>query len=818
MDLPRTSATGPLHRVLRELSRTRVAHIPALALAAMAVLATAAPSQSGRSPSGAIALHQAKRDIANDTLVLLVASHPDDRYLLPAMWLRYRFGARVAVLLASRGGGGQNSRGPESGDELERIRTIEAEAGCATFDGEVWHLNRPDFGFRRSAEEAFAEWGREDTIRELARLLRTIRPDVVISTHHAEETHGHDLALAQALPLAVAMAADGTAKLAQPPHELRALFLGATSEPVPAAFAIDAEELEPIRGDTYRRLAYDALQQHHVSPGLPAPIDAVFEPTMRFHALSIGAQPAAKGPFDGVPTMFDGIAATAAQSAHPAQSAIEAAQRAQDDDVFAAIAVVRALESIPCAPDSDAARRRDRRLEAARRLVLQSNRIQIEVSARPGAAAVPGEELSLDVIVRVGGSLPAHRVRASTARGALRLDAPDAGDGDPSIEAGSNMRAVAIYPVPLDEHADADATDARFRRDRYTPPVQLRISMQVEGVDVSHVIAVPVELQPPVRLTVVPRMLMLPASRGEVRFAVKAERNSAYPVLGELDLRAPAGYRIEGPRTKVALESSRSDVFEFSLRAPQDRSSGVDRIRISLGANRVVLPVHKVEAQIARNLRIGVVRSLDDALTSVIGAGGFGLAWSGLSDTDLAVGDLDAFDTIVIDVRALRDRPQARQSFRRLLEFASRSNKRLVVLYHKDAEYDPPGEGFRGAPFQPFHIGKDRVTRADAPIAVLAPSHPLLNAPNRIESEDWDGWEQERGLYFPAVYASEYEEILECNDPGLPPLRSALLYARTGDGEFVYCALSLWRQLKKLHPGSVRMLANLLTPSPRSAK
>jgi hypothetical protein len=184
----------------------------------------------------------------------------------------------------------------------------------------------------------------------------------------------------------------------------------------------------------------------------------------------------------------------------------------------------------------------------------------------------------------------------------------------------------------------------------------------------------------------------------------------------------------------------------------------------------------------------------------------------------LAVGDLDAFDTIVIDVRALRDRPQARQSFRRLLEFASRANKRLVVLYHKDAEYDPPGEGFRGAPFQPFHIGRDRVTRADAPIRILAPSHPLLNAPNRIQAEDWDGWEQERGLYFPAVYSSDYEEILECNDPGLPPSRSALLYARTGDGEFVYCALSLWRQLKKLHPGSVRMLANLLTPSPQSGK
>ena len=770
-----------------------------------------APQHAGRSKSGAVALQQAKLDIANDALVLLVASHPDDRYVLPATWFRHRHGARVAVLLASRGGGGQNSRGPETGDALERIRTLEAEAGCATFDGEVWHLNRPDFGYRRTADEAFAEWGRDDTVRELARLLRTIRPDVVLTTHHREETHGHDLALAQALPLAVAMAADANAGLTLPPHTVRSLFLGATSEPVPEAFSIQADEIEPVRGETFRRLAYEVLLQHHVSPGRPAPIESVFESSMRFvHATPEGAA-STKDALAGVPTLFDGIADESVRGA--LRAATDAAIAASPAELDAALQLVRMLQSLPCADGSDAARRRERRLDAAKRLVLQCARIQVEVSAPPGAAAVPGEEIALEVVVRVGGSSPVHRVRASSPGATVRLDAPDVGEGDLSIPAGQSLRAIANCSVPLEEGADSDALDARFRKDRYTAPVQLRASMFVDDVEVDVLLAVPVEVLPPVRLSVVPRMLLLPASRGEVRFAVKAERHSAFPVFGELELRAPAGYRVEGPRTRVALDASRSDVFEFSLRAPQDRSSGVDRVRISLGNTRVVLPVHKVEAEISRSLRIGVVRSLDDALTSVIGAGGFGMQWTGLSDTDLAVGDLDSFDTIVVDVRALRDRPEARQSFRRLLEFCGKKGKRLVVLYHKDVEYDPPGEGFRGAPFQPFHIGKDRVTRADAPIRLLRPEHSLLGSPNRIRAEDWDGWEQERGLYFPAVYASEYEEILECNDPGMAPSRSSLLYARSGDGEFVYCSLSLWRQLKKLHPGSVRLLANLLTPT-----
>jgi hypothetical protein len=101
-------------------------------------------------------------------------------------------------------------------------------------------------------------------------------------------------------------------------------------------------------------------------------------------------------------------------------------------------------------------------------------------------------------------------------------------------------------------------------------------------------------------------------------------------------------------------------------------------------------------------------------------------------------------------------------------------------------------------------------------VRTLIPDHVLLRHPNVIRPGDWDGWEQERGLYFPSTYATQYEEVLEMHDPGQPLEHGALLYARTGQGEYVYCALALWRQLKKLHPGAVRLLANLLTPGGRN--
>jgi LmbE family N-acetylglucosaminyl deacetylase len=790
-----------------------------LCSAAWLVLSTAAPAQrweemQGRTESGAVALRQAQLDLASDALVLLVASHPDDRYVLPAVYLRYRLGARVAVLLASRGGGGQNSLGPETGDALERIRTLEAEAGCARLGADVYYLDRPDLGFRRSAAETFAEWGRDETAREMVRLLRTIRPDVVLTTHHAEEAHGHDLALAELLPEVVAKAADASWMPQWPAHRVHALFLGGTSTPSPATVAIATDEFEPLRGATFRRLAYDVLLRCHLSPGLPAPMETMFEAETGFVAVDVFGTPPPRSLLDGVASLFDdGVFPDSPPAAAELRRLTRPPSSGEGVDDAALIAsamdAVRLLEALPCPDGSDAVRRRDRRLEAARRVALHACAIQVEVEAPPGTVAVPGEELDLDLRVNVGGPRGVDRVEVSAPRGEALLE-PLEGDST-AIAAGSWLHAAVAYRVPL---AEDGSLQARFRGDRFEPPVRLDLRLHLGALTLPVSVVVPVDLRPAAELSVVPRMLLLPNMRGAVRFTVKVERNSTFPVEGELDLRAPAGYRVEGPRTRVKLDASRGDIFEFTLHAPADRRGGVDVVRIGLGGNRVVLPVHKVDVVVDPGLRIGVVRGMDDALSSIIGAGGFGLHWAGLSDIDLAIGELLEFDTIVVDVRALRDRRQARQSFRRLLDFCTHRGKRLVVLYHKDTEFEPPGEGFTGAPFQPFQIGRNRVTRADSPVRVLRPQHCLLNRPNAILPGDWDGWEQERGLYFPVVYADNYEPLLELADPGLPPERSAVLYARSGEGEYVYCALALWRQLKKLHPGSVRLLANLLSPVP----
>jgi LmbE family N-acetylglucosaminyl deacetylase len=769
----------------------------------------------GTTTSGDVALRQALLDAGSDALVLLVASHPDDRYVLPAAWLRYVQGVRCAVLLATRGGGGQNSLGPESGDALARIRTLEIEAGCWQLGVDAYYLDRPDHGYRRTAEETFAEWGRQETLAALTRMLRTIRPEVVLTTHHLEETHGHDLALAELLPQAVVDAGDSAVDVGVAPHQIKALFMGATSQPARPPVTIRTDLFEPVRGATLRRLAHSVLLENHVSPGAPAPMDTMFGVESAYVAVPL--------PGRLLPTELTGPLGSLFDADHWSFNPEEAARldtllgrdlpRLRLDPLVLieqATAAIRYISRLELVADSEADRRRQRRIEALQRVVLHASSIRIEVEPRPGAVAVAGEQLDLLMRAHAGGPVGVDAIRVESDHALTQLQ--PIGRDSTRLSAGDHLQATVTYHVPLAGAPGSASSKDRFRGDRYEPAVQLRFLVSVAGIELPLAVVVPVDLRPPVELSVVPSMLLLPASRQAVRFTVQVERNSAFAVQGRLDLRAPAGYRVEGQRNEVELTSVHGDIFEFALRAPARRKSGVDTVSIRLGASSVSLPVHKVHAEIDPALRIGIVRSRDDALSSAIGAGGFGLRWAELSDLDLAVGDLDRFDTIVVDVRALRGRPEARRSFRRLLEFSRKRGHRLVVLYHKDTEFEPPGEGFQGAPLQPFQIGRSRVTRADAPVQVLRPDHVLLHVPNEIQPRDWDGWGQERALYLPSAYADAYEEIVSMHDPGLPAERSGLLYLRQDEGEFVYCALALWRQWKKLHPGSIRMLANLLTP------
>ena len=178
-----------------------------------------------------------------------------------------------------------------------------------------------------------------------------------------------------------------------------------------------------------------------------------------------------------------------------------------------------------------------------------------------------------------------------------------------------------------------------------------------------------------------------------------------------------------------------------------------------------------------------------------------------LDSTALAAGAFDGLDTVVIDIRATLDRPDLVEHFPRLLDWVERGGH-LVVGYHKSFEWNPGADRF--APF-PLRLGRDRVTVEDAPVTLLEPDHAVFNAPHALAAADWDGWVQERGLYFPSEADGRYRRLVAVGDPGEEPLTTGLLLADHGRGTYLYSPLVWYRQLAALNPGAWRAFANLVS-------
>ena len=117
----------------------------------------------------------------------------------------------------------------------------------------------------------------------------------------------------------------------------------------------------------------------------------------------------------------------------------------------------------------------------------------------------------------------------------------------------------------------------------------------------------------------------------------------------------------------------------------------------------------------------------------------------------------------------------------------------------------------------PLRVGRDRVVSPEAPVTFLEPAHPLLRSPNRITEQDFDGWVQERGLYFASQWDQRYTPLFECCDPGLEPLQGATLYARHGRGVYIFTAFSWFRQLPAGVAGAYRIFANLVSAAKAAA-
>src|SRR6185369_16573525 len=240
-----------------------------------------------------VALYQALLDLTNPWTVMCVAAHPDDEDGTSLIVMRRKYGAHTVSLFSTFGEGGQNAIGPELYEELGAIRARETMAASEIQGSEPHFLGLKDFGFSKSAAEAFKFWNHDEALSRMVLEIRKLRPDVIITNH---STTSNDHGQHQATALMVVEAFDAAADPTKFPEQLKdgvttwqvqRLFVRVRGNQTPGAdvsiVTIDPNERDPIRGTVFAEQALNALQKHATQGPWPK---SFADYTARFRAFS----------------------------------------------------------------------------------------------------------------------------------------------------------------------------------------------------------------------------------------------------------------------------------------------------------------------------------------------------------------------------------------------------------------------------------------------------------------------------------------------------------------------------------------------------
>lgn len=221
--------------------------------------------------------------------------------------------------------------------------------------------------------------------------------------------------------------------------------------------------------------------------------------------------------------------------------------------------------------------------------------------------------------------------------------------------------------------------------------------------------------------------------------------------------------------------------------------------------------MHVLDLNVPANLRVGYIAAENDPLPEILRQ--LGIQVDLLDEVALAFGDLNQYDAITVGIRAYELRPDLLRANQRLLDYVDRGGT-LLVQYQRDFAWDKE----LPAPY-PAKMGDKvaRVTDPNSPVRFLAPDSPLMNTPNKITLADFQGWEQERGLYFWGTFDQRYQALLGLKDFNDSEVTGALVTARVGKGLYIYTGLSFFRELPAGAPGAYRLFVNLLSQTPHAA-
>jgi LmbE family N-acetylglucosaminyl deacetylase len=788
--------------------------------------------------------------------VLYIAAHPDDENTQLIAYLARGRNYRTAYLSLTRGDGGQNVLGPELGLELGVIRTQELLVARRIDGGRQFFTRAVDFGYSKDYRQTLRIWDRQQVLADIVRVIRTFRPDVMVTRFSTVpgNTHGHHTASAILGLEAFKLAGDPRAFAEQLTDltvwQPRRIFSngfgiglrggggGATTRPQANVVRINVAGTDPVTGLSFSDLAARSRSMHK-SQGFGNFVGFPGRGPGRVEAFELlDGQPAVHDIMDGIDTSWKRL--SLGKVGELADDLI-AKFNSQDlsANVPALLEIKKQLAIAPADPIVDEKR------SLLDHVIAECLGLEVETTV-PQAEIAPGEILQLHQRVSLDSAVPVKWVD-------VRFPSVDKSEvRDLSIGSGANgsatiYSAIAIpvtTPVSQPYWLREQGTAGMFRVDEAkligrpeNPPVfPVQYDFEVGGqtlVVPDEPVAIAndstgeqtrrrLDVIPPVTLKFVSDVqLFAPGSQRAVTILLTAYRPQC---SGTLRLIAPDGWRIvpAGQSFRLASVGEQASLTFTVTASAQPAVATImadatiggshfnnQRIEIQYGHLPFILlqPPARLTA-VALDLAIrghtvGYVAGAGDNTADALRQMGYSV--TELAANDLTPAKLRDLDAIVIGVRAFNVRTDLAAHLPDIFAYVQAGG--TVVC-----QYNRP-DGLKAAKIAPYDlaISQQRVTDPNAAMTFLAPDHPVLNSPNKITQADFAGWVQERGTYFPNHWDDHFVPILACSDAGEAPLKGALLVARSGKGYFVYTGLTFFRQLPAGVPGAYRLLANIVS-------
>jgi LmbE family N-acetylglucosaminyl deacetylase len=819
-----------------------------LALGASLLAGGSGVSRAAEPPLG-LAILQQLRSFATMGSVLYIAAHPDDENTQVITYLARGRGYRTAYLSLTRGDGGQNLLGPQLREQLGVARTQELLAARHLDGGRQYFTRAKDFGYSKDYQETLRIWDRQAVLADIVRVIRSFRPDVIITRFSPQpgNTHGHHTASTVLAIEAFKLAGDpgafpeqfGELTLWQPKRILHNIGMrgggaDAAGGDRAGAVQIGVDGNDPVLGESFASIAARSRAMHKTQGFDMGEPPGGWRKTELF--LTLGGKPAIHDLLDGVDTTWNRVAG----GAEIGRLIEEAIARFDPEDPAASVRALLAIRSrvsvLPLDPVvSDKRRQLDRIIQACLGLQVET------VVDRP--EVVPGETLKMRHTVVVRSRLPVRWMamrypsinRASTKILELRANQP------------VNRHATQILPATTPPSQPywlrTEGTAGLFHvddpsligRPENAPAFPLEYVFEVGGqslvisgepVQAAHganaAMRRRLDVIPPVSLRFVSGVqLFAPGAARPVTVELTAARASA---SGTVQLEGPTGWRITPASQPFRLAAVGEHAqYTFTVTAPAQLATAKLEASVKINgaqfnAQRVELRYNHIPFQLfqpaarlkavsldlaIRGRRVGYLPGAGDDVAGYLAHMGY--AVTQLSGADLIPDTLRPLDAVVIGIRAFNTRKDLAGRLPGLFAYIEAGGN-VIAQYNNS-------DGLGANWLAPFHlrISRDRVTDEHAPVTFLAPDHPVLTTPNRITGADFQEWVQERGLYFPDQWDEHFTAILASGDPDEIPLRGGLLVARHGKGYFVYTSLAWFRQLPEGVPGAYRLFANLVS-------